>query len=153
LKSNPRNVEALIFKGRAVEDRVRETQSADKHQSFENARSLLIAANKLDTEDPEPLYEYYRSYLLEGLRPTDNAIAAMHYASDLVPQDMGLRMNSAVAYLNENKLTEARATLAPVAYSPHSEGAGEVARRLIAAIDAGKVHEALLELGRASVQH
>jgi len=153
LKSNPRNVEALIFKGRAVEDRVRETQSADKHQSFENARSLLIAANKLDTEDPEPLYEYYRSYLLEGLRPTDNAIAAMHYASDLVPQDMGLRMSSAVAYLNENKLTEARATLAPVAYSPHSEGAGEVARRLIAAIDAGKVHEALLELGRSSVQH
>ena len=86
-------------------------QGAERHQLFEQARQIFIVANKIDTEDPEPLYDFYKSYVLEGVRPTDNAIAAMHYASDLVPQDAGLRMNSAIAYLNQNKLQEARATL------------------------------------------
>jgi len=55
-------------------------------------------------------------------------------------------MNSAIAYLNEDKVKEARNTLAVVAYSPHAEEIGDLARRLIAAIDAGKGKAALLEL-------
>ena len=113
LKVDPKNVEALTFKGRATAERGRAVQGAQRHQLFEQARQIFIVANKIDTEDPEPLYDFYKSYVLEGVRPTDNAIAAMHYASDLVPQDAGLRMNSAIAYLNQNKLQEARATLAP----------------------------------------
>ena len=57
-------------------------------------------------------------------------------------------MNSAIAYLNENKLREARATLAPVAYSPHGGEAAEVARIMIAKIDAGDAKAALLALRR-----
>ena len=113
---------------------------------FEQARAALIAANKLDTEDPEPLYEFYRTFLREGVRPTDNALAALHYASDLAPQDLGVRMNSAIAYLNEGKAKEARATLTVVAYSPHVEQMGDVAKQMIAAIDSGNPRAALLEL-------
>jgi hypothetical protein len=50
-------------------------------------RPYLIAANKLDTEDPEPLYEFYRTFLSEGSADR-NALAALHYASDLAPQDL-----------------------------------------------------------------
>jgi tetratricopeptide (TPR) repeat protein len=146
LKANPKDVEALIYKGRAIAERGRTLQGAERHQIFEQARALFITANKIDTEDPEPLDEYYKSYLLEGVRPNDNAIAAMHYASDLVPQDSGLRMNSAIAYLNENKLKEARATLAPVAYSPHGGVAAEFARTMIAKIDEGDAKGALMAL-------
>src|SRR5207244_9624207 len=116
----------------AIAERGRTLEGAERRQQFEQARGLFIAANKVDTEDPEPLYDFYKSYLLEGVRPNDNAIAAMHYASDLVPQDGGLRMNSAIAYLNENKLKEARATLAHVAYSQHGGDAAALAQDMIA---------------------
>ena len=75
----------------------------------------------------------------------------MHYASDLVPQDPGLRMNSAIAYLNENKLKEARATLAPVAYSPHGGDAAAIAQEMIAKIDQGDSRGALTGLRKPAV--
>jgi tetratricopeptide (TPR) repeat protein len=147
LKANARNVEALVYKGRAIADRAQSLDNEEqRHAQFEKARSTFIAANKIDTEDPEPLMEFYRAFITEGLRPNANAIAALHYASDLAPQDLGLRMNSAIAYLNEGKTKEARATLTVVAYSPHGDSGGEMARRMIAAIDAGKGKAALLEL-------
>ena len=55
-------------------------------------------------------------------------------------------MNSAIAYLNEGKPKEARATLTVVAYSPHVGGAAEVAKRMIAAIDSNNPRSALMEL-------
>ena len=147
LKSNPRNVEALVLKGRAIAERAEVSDDEDeRHAMFNQARATFIAANKIDTEDPEPLMEFYSSYLSEGVRPNDNAIAALHYASDLAPQDLGVRMSSAIAYLNEDKVKEARNTLAVVAYSPHADEIGDLARRIIAAIDAGKGKAALLEL-------
>jgi hypothetical protein len=70
----------------------------------------------------------------------------MHYASDLAPQDLNLRLNSAIAYLNEGKPADARATLVPVAYSPHGGGISEMARRMLADIDGGNPKNALQEL-------
>jgi tetratricopeptide (TPR) repeat protein len=148
LKANPRNTEAMVLKGRAIAARAEEAEDPTRHVLFEQARQALIAANKLDTEDPEPLYEFYRTFVREGVRPNDNALAALHYASDLAPQDLGVRMNSAIAYLNEGNPREARATLTVVAYSPHVEEMGDLARRMIADIDAGNAKAALNELGR-----
>lgn len=145
LKSNPSNTEAMVLKGRAMEDLAEAAQDPNRAALFEQARQVLIAANKLDTEDPEPLFEFYRSFLREGVRPTDNAIAALHYASDLAPQDIGVRMNSAIAYLHDGKLKEARSTLSVVAYSPHADTAAAVARRMMADIDAGNGKAALQE--------
>ena len=65
------------------------------------------------------------------------AIAALHYASDLAPQDTGLRMQSAYQYLRDNKLAEARKALVPIAFDPHSQGAAKSAQAAIAKIDAG----------------
>ena len=148
LKANPQSTEAMVLKGRAMSEQADATEGPGRHAKFEQARQALIAANKLDTEDPEPLYEFYRTFPREGVRPTTNALAALHYASDLAPQDLGVRMNSAIAYLNEGKAKEARATLTVVAYSPHVDQMGDVAKRMIAAIDAGNPKQALLELRR-----
>jgi tetratricopeptide (TPR) repeat protein len=150
LKSNSQSVDALVLKAKAIAARANEAEGDARHALFEQARDSFIAANKLDTEDPEPLYEFYRTFLGEGVRPTPNALAALHYASDLAPQDLGVRMNSAIAYLNEGKAKEARASLTVVAYSPHVEQMGEVARRMIADIDAGTPRAALLEMRRSA---
>jgi tetratricopeptide (TPR) repeat protein len=152
MKADPRSTEAMVLKGRALAAEASSVDDREKADTmFERARATLIAANKIDTEDPEPLYEYYHTYVREGMRPTDNALAALHYASDLAPQDMGARMNSAIAYLNEGKFNEARSTLTVVAYSPHAATTGDMAKRMIADIDAGKGKAALLEMrGRAT---
>ncbi len=132
----PREVEAKLLKGRAMIERL----AADDNTTpadFARARQHFVSANKIDTEDPEPLMLFYHSYLKAGVRPDANAIAALHYASNLAPQDAGLRINSALQYLRDGKAPDARRTLAVVAFDPHTGKAGAVARRIIERIDAG----------------
>ena len=81
--------------------------------------------------------------MLAGVRPTTNALAALHYASDLAPQDLGLRLNSAIAYLNEGKPKEARSALAFVAYNPHGGGISAAAKGMMEKIDAGNAAGAI----------
>lgn len=146
IKGDPATAEPLILKGRALEIEARDADGDGRKALFEQARQLFIAANKLDTEDPEPLYDFYMSFLREGVHPNDNAIAALHYASDLAPQDVGVRMNSAIAYLEAGKLKDARTTLTVVAYSPHVGEAAQMAKRMMADIDAGDGKAALAEV-------
>ena len=144
LKTAPQDTEALILKGRALAYKGEDQQDEDKRDAiFDEARTWLIRANKIDAEDPEPLMEFYKSFVMQGVQPNANALAALHYASDLAPQDLGVRLNSAFAYLNEEKPKEARAALTIVAYSPHAGGMADVAKAMIAKIDAGDTRGAL----------
>ncbi|HVM38933.1 MAG TPA: tetratricopeptide repeat protein [Sphingomicrobium sp.] len=143
LAADPRNPEAMVYKGRALAARASSAAGEQRNALFTAARKIFIAANQLDTEDPEPLLEYYKSFLDQGVRPTANAIAALHYASDLAPQDLGLRMNSARAYLADGKIKEARRRLEPVAYNPHGRRLADAAKAVIQKIDAGDVKGAL----------
>ena len=145
VKADPHDAEPLILKGRALEIKARDEDMDARKRTFEEARRTFIAANSIDTEDPEPLFDFYESYLREGIRPNDNAIAALHYASDLAPQDVGVRMNSAIAYLEAGKLQDARKTLTVVAYSPHASDAAVIAKRMMTDIDAGDAKAALME--------
>ena len=140
LKADPKLTEAMIFKGRTA---MAKGESSGKDADWEEARRWFMAANKLDTEDPEPLMLFYQSYVRQGERPTANAIAALHYASRLAPQDAGLRMNSAVAYLNERKVDEARKEIAPIAYDPHGGSYAGFARRMLELVTKGDVDAAL----------
>jgi hypothetical protein len=138
LKTAPEDTEALVLKGRALAFKGEDEQDEKKRNAiFEEARAWLIRANKVDEEDPEPLLEFYKTFVMQGVRPNANALAALHYASDLAPQDLGVRMSSAFAYLNEEKPKEARAALTIVAYSPHAGSMADVAKTMIAKIDAG----------------
>jgi tetratricopeptide (TPR) repeat protein len=143
LKANPRNTKALVFKGRAIAERSMKLDGPARRAGLEEARKFFLAANRLDTEDPEPLAMFYSIFVMEGVKPTANAIAALHYASDLAPQDEGLRMTSATAYLNDGSFTEAKRALTPVAYDPHGGKLAEIARRMIEKIDSGEGKSAL----------
>jgi tetratricopeptide (TPR) repeat protein len=147
IKADPASAEPLILKGRAIELSARDADWDARKAKIDEARQIFVAANKLDTEDPEPLFQFYRTFPESGERPNDNALAALHYASDLAPQDLGVRINSAIAYLEHGKLKEARATLVPVAYSPHGGSASSVAQRMMAEIDRGDAKAALQSMG------
>ena len=157
LKANPRDTKALIFKGRAIAGRAEKLSGDQKRAAFQQARTLFIAANKLDTEDPEPLVEFYQSYVAERVRPTANAVDGLHYASELAPQDDGLRLNSALRYLEEGKPLEAKQALTVVAYDPHGGDTAQLARTMIEKIDSGNAKDALAaavtQSGTSSAQH
>lgn len=137
IKVDAKSTDALVLKGRAIVERGVKMDADAAEPLFDEARRLFIAANKIDAEDPEPLMEYYKAFVREGRAPTANAIAALHYASDLAPQDGSLRMNSAMQYLDDGKLAEARRTLAPIAYDPHGRAVAKIARLMMQRIDSG----------------
>lgn len=143
LAVDPKNVQAQVFKGRAL---MQLADSGDKTSTYEAARDAFLAANKIDPEDPEPLYLFYESFVRNGQVPTANAIQALHYASVLAPADTGVRMNSAVAYLNNKKWKEARAELLPVAFNPHGGDLAEKVRGAVTLLDAGNGEAALQSL-------
>jgi Flp pilus assembly protein TadD len=134
LAANPQSIDAMIFKGRAILEQAGKGQAG---KSFAGARSWFSKANKLDSEDPEPLMLFHESYIRDTGRSTPNAIAALHYAADLAPQDLGLRMQSAYQYLQDGSLAEARKALVPIAFDPHGQGSAKLALAAIARIDAG----------------
>lgn len=135
LKADPRNIEAMIYKGRAILERAARA-SGDRAVQFAEARKWFSRANRIDPDDPEPLMFFHQSYVRSGSPPTQNAIEALHFASNLAPQDLGLRMNSARQYIRDGKYKEARRTLAPIAYNPHGGQIAEIARNMIARVDA-----------------
>jgi hypothetical protein len=143
IKINPRDTDALVLKGRSVGDLADSAAGSARHALFEQARHIFISTNRIDTEDPEPLMEFYRMFVREGIAPTANAIAALHYASDLAPQDGGLRMTSAMQYLIDGKVVDGRRALAVIAYDPHGGGLAQSARQVMAKLDSGDVQAAL----------
>ena len=145
LAASPQSVDAMIFKGRAI---LQQAMTGEKGKSFADARGWFMKANKLDSEDPEPLMLFHQTYARDSGRPTPNAIAALHYASDLAPQDIGLRMQSAYQYLRDGKLAEARKALVPIAYDPHGQSAAKSAQAAIAKIDAGDAKAAQTAMER-----
>ena len=137
IKASGQNTDALVLKGKAILARAEKAEGASRQQLLEQSRKVFIAANTLDKEDPEPLMEFYRSFASAGARPTANAIAALHYASDLAPQDLGLRMNSAMQYIADGKLADGGRALAPIAYDPHGGDFAKVAQEMLVKVDAG----------------
>ena len=144
--ADSRSARALVFRGQAVMKRAAALRQPSKAEPlFQEARKLFVAANKLDVEDPLPLIEFYRSYVAQGIRPTANAIEGYHYASDLVPQDASVRMNSAMIRIGNGELAAARKTLAPLAFDPHGRSYATIARNVIDQIDRGKKSEEILK--------
>ena len=147
IKVTPRDTEAMVLKGKAIADRAEKAAGPARHPLFDQARSIFIATNRIDTEDPEPLMEFYHAFVREGVSPTANAIAALHYASDLAPQDGSLRMTSAMQYLIDGKVADSRRALAVIAYDPHGGELAESARQVLAKLDSGDVKGAMTSGG------
>ncbi|WP_309603303.1 hypothetical protein [Sphingomonas sp.] len=141
LAAQPDLVDAMLTKGRAILARA---VARKPGASFVDARSWFTRANKVDSEDPEPLLLFYDAYRQEKVRPTANAIAALHYAADLAPQDLGLRLTNARQYLVDGKPVEARKALVPLAYYSHGGKLSDEARQLIGLIDSGQVKAATI---------
>jgi len=139
LVKDPKLTKAMIYKGRA-EMRL---ASGNAKADWNAIRQNFLAANKLDTEDPEPLMLYYQSFREEGKQPPPDAVDGLLYALVLAPQDRTLRGMAVIQLIFDNRLAEARTDLAPLAYDPHSGEGRERARRIMNALAANNQKAAL----------
>jgi len=148
LAIDPRSSQALVYKAQVHLRRAREAKATDP-EVWREARSWLLRANKIDTNDAYALTLFYSSFGMAGTPPTANAKAALRRAHELVPQDGGLAFAYATQMLLDDKRDAARAALRPLAYSAHSSP-DNAAAKLIVALAAGKTGpQALATLGEA----
>ena len=116
LKIDPRSTEALIYKGRAVLARAKKAQDPTL---FKQARQSILAANKLDAEDPEALYLYYRTYRAANQLAPKAALDALTYAVALAPRDTAVAADLVMEHMRQKNWKMAADALRPIAYLPH----------------------------------
>ena len=98
---------------------------------------MLISANKIDPEDPEPLYFYFRTYADAKVPAPKAALDAARYAVILAPRDFDIAEELTFEYLRQNKLQDAADTIKPIAYLPHyGQGRQNNALRVLELIEA-----------------
>lgn len=131
LAADPKSIHALSYKGMALQALTEKDKSTDP-QRWREVRRRYTAANRIDTEDPQPLILYYRSFKAAG-QPASNAAAeGMLYAAALAPFDVSLKLDVARIYLERGKAAEAKRTLEPFIFNPHG---GEGAARIRSVVD------------------
>jgi tetratricopeptide (TPR) repeat protein len=141
LKLEPNSTEATIWKGRNI---LAKAKKANDAALFTQARKLFLAANKLDPEDPEPLYLYYRTYRAANQQAPKQAVEALRYATILAPRDYYPAIQLVTENLRQNDLKAAAAALKPLAYLPHfGQTRQNDALSVLRLIEAGRGPEAL----------
>ncbi len=125
LEIDPNAIRAAIYRADITMRR-----AAENAELYELARSQYIAANNIVPNHPEALFGYYRSFILNDERPTDNAALALEQAYFEAPFDFGIRQALAHLLMTEDRDEEAFAIMSPVVNNPHN-GFGRVLRPLI----------------------
>jgi tetratricopeptide (TPR) repeat protein len=141
LRIKPQIVDALVIKGMVAADVLRKAGSKDT-AAWDAARGWFLNANHADPNAVMPLYEYYETFVSQGVTPPDSAVKALMRAQVLAPESSILRAALARQMLLNGDSKAARSLLAPLAYSPHATDAKDVPLQVMKLIDAGKTEEA-----------
>lgn len=135
LALNSNDTEALTVKARAqMQAGAANPQAVD----WAKIRDLILKANRIDPENAEPLMLFYETYMVAGSQPTPNATKGLLYARVLIPQDDDLRLLAARQLVADGNFAEARATLVPLAYDPHSKSRDLAAEAVTAVASANR---------------
>ena len=146
LAADPKSVHAMMYRGMAAEALAVADKKTDA-ATWTGVRRWYLAANRADTESPEPLLAFYNSFEAAKQTPTAGAEKGLLYAYALAPHDTGARFAATKVLLRQGQVKAARAAIAPVAYRADAEG-GNALRKVLVAIDDGGATAALAEIKR-----
>lgn len=135
LAAAPQSARAHYWKGAALLAQAR-AESGDKATTLQAARHEIVAANKLDSDDPLPLIAFYHVCAMTGTGAA-NAVAALTRAQEIVPQDNGLRMTLVSALIGTGDKPRAIRLLRPLAYSPHRDEGTAAALKMLQSLEGG----------------
>lgn len=116
IAANPKHPQALLYRAKAM---IAEARGAPAKADWSAIRQWLVRANGADLENAEPLYLFYQTFRMAGVRPTANAIDGLYYSFALAPNDIGLRMTTVRQLLIDKKVEAAEPVLAAVIFNPH----------------------------------
>lgn len=132
---DPKSVQALLYQGRVKLRQLAQAKSTDA-KAWSAARASIVKANRADPDDAEPLWWFWQSFILQGVKPTPSAIKGLHRAQELAPQDDHVRFAAALARIEAGEIPAAQRLLRPLAYNPHA-AADNPSNLVLAALDAG----------------
>lgn len=98
---------------------------SDAEADWKAARSMIVKANRADTEDPVPLALYYRYHQMRGGEMPDVGYDGLAKAYALLPQNPEYRANYAASMAARGDYARASRLLDPLAFSPHPSGMRE----------------------------
>ena len=142
LKLDGKNEQAMLAKGAAMLELGKQQPNAT---NWDAIRAVLAEANRLDTEDAEPLILFYRTFAAQGVHPTANSIEDLNYALLLAPNDFQLRLEYVGQMIRDQRFAEAHEALIPIAYSPHTGKAHDAVGKVLASVDAKNGAQALID--------
>jgi tetratricopeptide (TPR) repeat protein len=131
---DPNRSRALLWKGLSISRKLLDSGS-DDDAGWKAARNWIVKANRANTEDALPLFEFYQLSKLQGKPTTDIQIAGLEMALSLVPQDDGLRAAFAIALLEKRRFDDAKLILQPMLNDPHNPNAIEFAKKILNQIE------------------
>jgi tetratricopeptide (TPR) repeat protein len=134
LAADPNYVGALIYKGRAAMELAKANHAT---ADWNKIRALFAKANRLDTENAEPLMLYYQSFVEAGERPSDSAVKGLMYALVLAPQDRKLRWMAVRQLMLDGKLDDAKRALGPIVFDPHLAAVDDQPEQVLTALKSG----------------
>jgi tetratricopeptide (TPR) repeat protein len=136
IAADPKSAQALLYKARVHLRRAIVAKAEPDAAAWKEARSWIVRANKVDTNDADALMLYYDSFAMAGAPPTRSAILGLKRATQLVPQDGSLRWRAARQFLLDGDVDEAKMLLRPLAFDPHA-APDNPAAKLVALLDGG----------------
>jgi len=129
LTIEPNNARALATKGLIQAAGLVGAHNNDS-AAWRAARQFLIRAVNAAPTDPVVLENYYRSFVMQGVLPPDDAQSALYSAMELAPSDGELRYEVAHDFEARRMISDAIAVIRPEAYSvPHRGNESEGDRR------------------------
>ena len=127
----PNSARARYFLG-AVELARAEAADDDKRATLAAAgKADILAANRLDPDDPLPLIGFYRSFGAAGLPAPEAARNALMGAVQIVPQDGNTRLMLVRDLLVRGDKPHAIMLLKPLAYDVHRGGGSALALKML----------------------
>ena len=147
LAVEPKSIHALLYRGMADQAAAVASKTTDP-ATWQGIRRWYLTANKVNTEDPEPLIAFYESFPAAKQVPSKGSEEGILYAYALAPHDPTARMLAARVLLQRGSGKAARAAIAPIAYRPDIGPSGAKMRKVLDALDSGDTKAALAELDK-----
>ncbi len=110
---------ALLWSGVAMAEQATTLSGDARVAQLRKARATIAHANRADTEAPEPLIAYYRSFVDAGDVPPVIAIDGLQKAMASVPNAPATRLALGRALAARGDASAARKTLLPVAHGAY----------------------------------
>jgi hypothetical protein len=128
---------ALLQKGKALFRQAATLPVADRERAFAAAMEPFFEVNKIESDHPQPMIFFFRSFTERGVRPSAEAASALDRAIQIAPFDSQLRMMRARYDLNGRNYSAAREDLKYLAVNPHLTAIAERANQVLDRLEAG----------------